>query len=169
MWIDDMSNQIDFSFSDKILKKCEDWLKRFPKDKRRSAVIEILKIVQTENGGYLNEELIGKVADYLGIPRIYAYEVATFYSMFDLHKVGRYKIYFCISVSCMICGSDELVSYVKKRLGIDFNETTNDGKFTLKKAECLAACGGAPVMLIGEKYYENLTLSNIDSILDDLE
>ncbi len=164
-----MSNQIDFSFSDEVLKKCDEWLKRFPKDKRRSAVIEILKIVQKENGGYLNEELIGKVADYLGISKMYAYEVATFYSMFDLNRVGRYKIYFCISLSCMICGSDELVAYVKKRLGIEFNETTSDGRFTLKKTECLAACGGAPVMLIGEKYYENLTLSNVDSILDELE
>ncbi len=164
-----MSNQINFSFSDKILKKCDNWLKRFPKDRRRSAVIEILKIVQKENGGYLDENLIASVADYLGIPRIFAYEVATFYSMFDLNKVGRYKIYFCISISCMLCGSDELVEYVKNKLCIDFGETTDDGKFTLKKAECLAACGGAPVMLIGEKYYENLTVNNIDSILDSLE
>ncbi len=164
-----MSNQIDFSFSGKILKKCDDWLKRFPKNKKRSAVIEILKIVQKENGGYLNEKIITDVADYLGISKIFAYEVATFYSMFDLNEVGRYKIYFCISVSCMLCGSDELVDYVKKKLCIDFNETTGDGKFTLKKAECLAACGGAPVMLVGEKYYENLTINNIDSILDSLE
>jgi len=164
-----MSDQIEFSFSDEVLKKCNEWLNRFPKDRRRSAVIEVLKIVQNDNGGYLNEELIGKVADYLGIPRIFAYEVATFYSMFDLHKVGRYKIYFCVSISCMLCGSDDLVDHVKKKLNIDFEETTDDGKFTLKKAECLAACGGAPVMLIGEKYYENLTISNIDSILDSLE
>ena len=144
-------------------------MKRFPKDRRRSAIIEALKIVQNDNGGYLTEELIAKTADYLGIARIFAYEVATFYSMFDLSKVGRYKIYFCISVSCMLCGSDELVDYVKQKLGIGFNETTSDGRFTLKKAECLAACGGAPVMLIGEKYYENLSISNIDSILDSLE
>lgn len=169
MWIDDMSNQIEFSFSGKVLKKCDEWLIRFPKDKKRSAVIEILKIVQNENGGYLNEELIGNVADYLGISRIFAYEVATFYSMFDLHKVGRYKIYFCVSVSCMLCGSDDMVLYVKNKLNIDFDQTTSDGKFTLKKAECLAACGGAPVMLIGEMYYEDLTFSKIDSILDNLE
>lgn len=164
-----MFNQINFPFSGKILKKSNDWLKRFPKNKKRSAVIEILKIVQKANGGYLDEKLIANVADHLGISRIFAYEVATFYTMFDLNYVGRYKIYFCISVSCMLCGSDDLIDYVKKKLHIEFEETTNDGKFTLKKAECLAACGGAPVMLIGEKYYENLTVNNIDSILDSLE
>jgi NADH-quinone oxidoreductase subunit E len=163
-----MSNQNEF-LSGNTLRKCEEWLKRFPKDKKRSAVIEILKIVQSENGGFLSESLIADVADYLCISRIYAYEVATFYSMFDLHKVGRHKIYFCVSLSCMLCGSDDLVDYVKKKLAIDFDETTADGKFTLKKAECLAACGGAPVVLIGEKYYENLSISNIDSILDNLE
>lgn len=152
-----------------IFKKSEAWLKKFPSNKKRSAVIEILKIFQKHNGGYLNEDLIGEVAFFLGISKIFAYEVATFYSMFDLHKVGRYKIYFCVSVSCMLCGSDDLIKYIKNKLKINFNETTNDGKFTLKKAECLAACGGAPVMLIGEKYYENLTFSGIDNILNDLE
>lgn len=164
-----MSNQINYSFSDEILKKSNDWLKKFPNNKKRSGVIEILKIVQNQNGGYLTENLIGEVADYLGISKIYAFEVATFYSMFDLQKVGKYKIYFCISISCMLCGSDELVNHIKRKLNINFDETTNDGKFTLKKTECLAACGGAPVMLIGEKYYENLNISNIDSILDSLE
>jgi len=169
MWIGNMSKIDKVFFSGDFLNKCEDWLKRFPKNQRRSAVIEILKFVQKENGGYLNEKLIGDVADYLGIPKIFAYEVATFYSMFDLNKVGRYKICFCVSISCMLCGSDDLVSYVKKKLGIDFDETTADGKFTLKKVECLAACGGAPVVLIGEKYYENLTVESIDSILSNLE
>ena len=164
-----MSDQKNFSFSKKVLDKLNKWLKRFPENRKRSAVIEALKIVQVDNGGYLTEELIGNTADYLCIPRIYAYEVATFYSMFDLKKVGRYKIYFCISVSCMLCGSDDIVKHVKNKLKIDFDETTGDGKFTLKKAECLAACGGAPVMLIGEKYYENISVSNIDSILDSLE
>ena len=164
-----MSDQSKLDFPSEILKKSDEWLKRFPNNKKRSAVIEILKIVQNHNGGYLNENLIGAVADYLGISKIFAFEVATFYSMFDLQKVGKYKIYFCVSVSCMLCGSDDLVTYVKKKLGIDFEETTSDGKFTLKKAECLAACGGAPVMLIGEKYYENLNVNNIDSILDSLE
>jgi len=158
-----------FYISNEILLKCNEWLKRFPDDKKRSAVIEVLKLVQNSNGGYLNEELISEVADYLNLPKIYAYEVATFYSMFDNEKVGKYKIYFCVSISCMLCGSDDLVNYVKNKLGIDFDETTNDGKFTLKKAECLAACGGAPAVLIGEKYYENVNFNIIDKILDNLE
>ena len=156
-------------FSKEFTKECDAWVKKFPYVKRRSAVIEILKMVQKKNGGCLNESLIGYVADYLNIPRIYAYEVATFYSLFDLKDVGRYKIYFCVSISCMLCNSEDLSVYIKDKLNINFNETSLDKKFTLKKAECLAACGGAPVMLIGEKYYENLTSEKIDDILDNLE
>ncbi|HIH2762721.1 MAG TPA: NADH-quinone oxidoreductase subunit NuoE family protein [Candidatus Azoamicus sp. MARI] len=162
-------NNLSNNFSKDILKKCDEWVLKFPKEQKKSAVIEILKIIQKENGGYLNEELIGYVANYLNIPKIFAYEVATFYSMFDLEKVGKYKIYLCMSISCMLCGSDDIHDYIKTKLNIDFNKTTADGKFTLKKAECLAACGGAPVMLIEEKYYENLTNSKIDSIIDKLE
>ncbi len=164
-----MSDKLKNLISKDTLNKCDGWITKFPTNKKRSAVIEILKMVQLENGGYLTERLISAVANYLNIPAIYAYEVATFYSMFDLQEVGKYKIYFCISISCMLCGSDELVNYIKNKLSINFNETTNDKKFTLKKAECLAACGGAPVMLIGEKYYENLTIDKINYILDGLE
>lgn len=164
-----MTNSNRSIFTDEIAKKCELWLQKYPKDRKRSAVIEILKIVQKANGGYLNENLISAVADYLNISRISVYEVATFYSMFDLNKVGKYKICLCISVSCMLCSSDEILEYIKKKLSIDINETTKDGKFTLKKVECLAACGGAPVMQIGEEYYESLTPEKVDSILDSLE
>ena len=164
-----MSSKLENFISKDVLKKCDSWLLKFPSDQKRSAVIEVLKIVQNENGGYLNESLISAVADYLNIPTIYAYEVATFYSMFDLKEVGKYKIYFCTSISCMLCGSDDLLKHIKKRLSINFDETTNDRKFTLKKAECLASCGTAPVMLIGEKYYENLTIDKVNYILDSLE
>jgi len=109
------------------------------------------------------------VSKYLGISSISVYEVATFYGMFDLNKVGKYKVCICTSLSCMLCGSDDLVIYIKNKLGINFNETTKDGRFTLKRVECLAACGGAPAILIGEKYYENLTPDKIDLILDGLE
>lgn len=164
-----MTNLNSSILTGEVAKKCELWLERFPKDKKRSAVIEILKIVQNENGGYLTECLISEVANFLNISRISVYEVATFYSMFDLNKVGKYKICLCISISCMLCGSDEILKYLKNKLNIDINETTKDGKFTLKKVECLAACGGAPVMQIGEEYYENLTPEKINSILDSLE
>lgn len=155
--------------SKNTLTQCENWLKRFPDDQKRSAVIEILKLVQRDHNGYLNEALINAVSDYLDIPSIYAYEVVTFYSMFDMQEVGKYKIYFCISISCMLCGSDQLLNYIKNKLNINIDETTKDKKFTLKKAECLAACGGAPVMLIDEKYYENLTIEKINQILENLE
>ena len=117
----------------------------------------------------MNETLINAVSDYLNIPSIYAYEVVTFYSMFDMQEVGRYKIYFCISISCMLCGSDQLLKYIKHKLNINIDEKKKDKKFTLKKAECLAACGGAPVMLINEQYYENLTTEKINKILENLE
>jgi len=164
-----MTNLTNSILTGEVAKKCEAWLEKFPVDKKRSAVIEVLKIVQSKNGGYLTESLVSDVAIFLGISRISVYEVATFYTMFDLNKVGKYKICLCISVSCMLCGSDQVLSYIKNKLGIDINETTKDGKFTLKKVECLAACGGAPAMQIGEEYYENLTPEKIDSILDGLE
>lgn len=164
-----MINKLENLMSKDIIEKCSKWVKKYPNDQKRSAVIELLKIVQNANNGYLNETLIDAVADYLNMPAIYAYEVATFYSMFDLDVVGKYKIYFCVSISCMLCGSDELLDFIKKKLNVKVNETTHDKKFTLKKAECLAACGGAPVMLIGEKYYENLTVDKINYILDNLE
>lgn len=164
-----MLNNVESMLSRDILDKCNNWIKKYPENQKRSAIIEILKIIQKENNGYLNEALIRGAANYLKIPSIYAYEVATFYSMFDLTSVGKYKIYLCISISCMLCGSDEILTFLKNKLKINVNETTLDKKFTLKKAECLAACGGAPVMLIGEKYYENLTIEKINSILDTLE
>ncbi len=164
-----MLTKLETFLSKDILKKCNNWIKKYPEDQKRSAVIELLKIVQKENNGYLNEDLINATAIYLNIPPIYAYEVVTFYSMFDMKEVGKYKIYFCISISCMLCGSDDLFNFVKKKLNIDTNETTKDKKFTLKKTECLAACGYAPVMLIGEKYYENLSFDKLNHILDGLE
>ena len=164
-----MSNKLENVISKNTLIKCDNWIKKFPHDKKRSAVIEVLKIIQNENNGYLNEDLIDAAASYLKIPSIYIYEVVTFYSLFDLEEVGKYKIYFCVSISCMLCGSDNLLNFIKNKLKVDVNQTTEDKKFTLKKAECLAACGGAPVMLIGEKYYENLTTEKINNILDELE
>jgi NADH-quinone oxidoreductase subunit E len=109
------------------------------------------------------------VAAYLGMPKIAVYEVATFYNLFDLKPVGKYKIAVCASISCMLCGSDETLDYLQKKLGIKIGQTTRDGKFTLKKVECLASCGTAPMMQIGNDYYENLSPKKIDSILESLE
>lgn len=145
------------------------WLTKFPKDKRQSAVLFSLKIVQEENGGWLTEALMDMVAAYLGMPKIAVYEVATFYSMFELKPVGRHKICVCTNISCLLCGADKLVNHLKEKLEIDVNETTQDGKFTLKAVECLAACNVAPAVQIGRVYYENVTSEKIDTILAELE
>lgn len=145
------------------------WLKKFPANQRQSAVIAALTIVQDENGGWLSTELMDAVAAYLGMPKIAVYEVASFYTMFELKPIGKHKISVCTNISCMLSGSKEIVDYLKTKLGIQLGETTNDGKFTLKSAECLAACTNAPMMQIGRQYYENLNPNKIDEILETLE
>ncbi|MGW8247723.1 MAG: NADH-quinone oxidoreductase subunit NuoE [Acidiferrobacterales bacterium] len=147
----------------------DQWVAKYPAENKRSAVMAALRIVQDQNGGYLTSDLIDAVADYLEMPSIAVYEVATFYSMYELEPVGRHKICLCTNVSCMLCGSDDILGYLQKKLGIGFGETTPDGRFTLKEVECLGACGGAPMMQIHNKYYENLTPERIDEILAVLE
>ncbi len=145
------------------------WILRYPADQKRSGVMQALMIVQEENGGSLTEPLMNAVADYLGMSAIAVYEVATFYSMYNLKPVGQHVINVCTSISCMLNGSQQVVDHFKKRLDINCNETTTDGKFTLREVECLAACAAAPMCQIGKKYYENLTPEKIDAIIDELE
>jgi len=145
------------------------WLTKYPPDQKQSAVMGALSIVQEQNGGWLTTELMDAVAAYLEMSPIAVYEVATFYSMYELKPVGRHKICVCTNVSCMLCGSEKIINHLQGKLGIGFKETTADGKFTLKEVECLAACGGAPVVQIGKQYYENLTPEKIDEILAKLE
>ena len=146
------------------------WLTRYPADKKQSAVLAALREVQHENGGYLTTELMDAVADYLDLPPIAVYEVASFYSMFELQPVGRHCLAVCTNISCMLRGSDTVLSYIERKLGIKLGESTPDGKFYLKKEEeCLAACCGAPMMQVNHVYYENLTPEKVDRILDSLE
>lgn len=147
----------------------EAWAKKFPQEQRQAVLIYALKRVQAENGGYLTEDLMDLVADYLKLPKIAVYEVATFYSMFELKPVGRYKICVCTNISCMLRNANVIVDHLKKRLNINFKETTRDGQFTLKAVECLAACGAAPVMQVNDHYYENLTPEKVDLILEQLK
>ncbi len=146
------------------------WLTRYPAERKQSAVLAALREVQHENGGYLTTELMDAVADYLDLPPIAVYEVASFYSMYELKPVGRHNIAVCTNISCLLRGSETVLGYIEKKLGIQLGESTPDGKFYLKKEEeCLAACCGAPMMQVDHVYYENLTPEKVDRILDSLE
>jgi len=156
--------------SDHVREEIDRWKARFPEDRQRSAVIGALHAVQHENDGYLTAELMNGVADYLELPTIQVYEVATFYSMFQTKPVGRHNVAVCTNVACMLRGSDEIVAHVENKLGIRTGESTADGRVYLKREEeCLAACCGAPMMMVDHKYYENLTTEKVDEILDELE
>lgn len=150
-----------------LREEIDHWLAKFPPDRKRSAVLAALRAAQHENHGYLTRELMDAVADYLGLPPIQVYEVATFYSMFETKPVGRYHISVCTNISCMLCGGEDILAHVERRLGIKVGESTADGRFYLKQEEeCLAACNGAPMMMIDHVYYENLTPDKVDEILD---
>ena len=147
----------------------ENWIAKYPADQKQSAVMAALRIVQDQNGGYLTQDLIEAVAEYLEMQPIAVYEVATFYSMYEMKPVGRHKICVCTNISCMLCGSDEVVAHLEKKLGIKLGETTGDGRFTLKEVECLGACVGGPMLQIGNEYYEKLTTEKLDEIIDKLD
>lgn len=155
--------------SAKLCSEIDKFIAKYPPDQKQSAVISALLLLQKENNGWLTVAAMDLVADYLGMPKIAVYEVASFYSMFDLLPVGKHKICVCTNISCMLRGSDEIVEHLQQKLQIKVNETTADGKFTLKSVECLAACGGAPMLQIGDNYYENLTPTKVDAILAELE
>ena len=146
------------------------WTARFPEGQHRSAVIGALHAAQHENDGYLTVEILNRVADYMDLPTIQVYEVATFYSMFQTQRVGRHNVAICTNVSCMLRGADDIVAQVEEKLGIKLGESTEDGRIYLKtEEECLAACCGAPMMMVDHKYHENLTPEMVDDILDGLE
>jgi NADH-quinone oxidoreductase subunit E len=145
------------------------WVAKYPQDQKQSAVMSALRIVQDQNRGYLTDELIEAVAEYLGMPPIAVYEVASFYSMYELKPVGKYKICVCTNISCMLNGSDDVVKHLENRLGIKLGETTSDGMYTLKEVECLGACVDAPMLQIGHDYHIKLTPEKIDGLLDKLK
>ncbi len=145
------------------------WVAKFPPERKRSAVLSALHAVQHENNGFLTTELMDGVAAYLELPNILVYEVASFYSMFETKPVGRHHISVCTNISCMLRGSQEVVEHVEQKLGIKTGESTPDGRIYLKREEeCLAACCGAPMMMVDHVYHENLTPQIIDKILNEL-
>jgi len=155
--------------SDHVREEIDQWVAKFPPDRKRSAVISALHAVQHENHGFLSTDLMDAVAEYLNLPNIFVYEVASFYSMFETKPVGRHHISVCTNISCMLRGSQEVVDYVEKKLGIKTGESTPDGRIYLKREEeCLAACTGAPMMMVDHVFHENLTPTVIDKILDEL-
>jgi NADH-quinone oxidoreductase subunit E len=156
-------------FSKNILKEIDLVRSKFPEDKSKSAIIESLLLIQHENNGFLNDELIASLANYLNVNKIDVYEVATFYSMFNLKPVGKITISVCTNVSCMLRNSDGIVDHIEKKLKIKIGESTKDNRFYLKdEMECLAACNGAPMMQVNHINYENLTFEKVDKILDEI-
>lgn len=159
-----------FSLSNNLRKEIDHWIAKYPADQKQSAVISALTIVQQDNGGWLSTDLMDVVADYLDMPKIAVYEVASFYSMLETDPVGRNMVAICTNISCMLRGASTVVEHIESKLDIKLGETTADGRITLKmEEECLAACVGAPMMTVNGHYHENLTPEKIDEILDGLE
>ncbi len=146
------------------------WIKKYPEGQKQSAVLAAMREVQHENQGYLTIELMDAVAEYLDMPPIAVYEVASFYSMLETEKVGRHSVSVCTNISCMLNGSDKIMKHIEKKLGIRIGESTEDGRYYLKQEEeCLAACCAAPMMMVDHVYHENLTPEKVDEILEKLE
>lgn len=154
-------------FSPEKLEKVQEIINRYPEGKQKSALIPLLHLAQEEAGGWLDAPVMDYVAELLGITPIEVYEVATFYTMFNLKPVGKNVLEVCITGPCMISGSDDIIAYIKEKLGIGPGETTADGLFTLKPAECLGACGYAPMMQLGKYYREHLTRERVDQIIEE--
>ena len=168
--MNEIAEKADAVLSAETCKHIDHWVSKFPEDQRRSALIQALMAAQEQNGGWLDREHIEAVADYLRLPPVWAHEVATFYSMFHLEPVGRHKVNICTNISCWLNGAEDLVAHVEGKLGVKLGETTEDGRITLvREEECLAACCGAPMMVVDGHYHENLDADKADQILDALE
>ena len=154
-------------FSDEKLKEVEQIVKRYPEGKHKSALLPVLHLAQQEFGGWLSAETMDYVADLLKLKPIEVYEVATFYSMYNLKQVGRYMFEVCQTGPCMLNGSDDIVKYIHEKLGIRPGETAEDGMFTFKTVACLGACGYAPMMQMGKHYREHLTKEKVDAIIEE--
>ncbi len=154
-------------FSEKSISKVQEIMQRYPEGKHKSALIPVLHLAQEEFGGWLDVPVMDYVAGLLNMTPIEVYEVATFYSMYNLKPVGKYVFEVCHTGPCMLNGSDEIIIYIKQKLNIGVGETTEDGLFTLKTVECLAGCGYAPMMQLGKYYKEHLTKEKVDQIIDE--
>lgn len=154
-------------FSKEKLDKVNDLISHYPEGKQKSALLPVLHLAQQEFGGWLDVSTMDYVATLLNIQPIEVYEVATFYSMYNMKPVGKYVFEVCQTGPCMLNGSDNIIQYVQEKLNIGIGETTTDGLFTLKVVECLGACGYAPMMQLGKTYREHLTKEKIDKIIEE--
>ncbi len=155
-------------FNADIRQQIDQWVAKYPSGQSQAAVIPALHILQDAHQGWLSDPLMDALAEYLSMPTISVYEVATFYTMFELKPVGKHKISICTNISCMLNGSEQVVEHIESRLGVGLGKTTSDGKFTIKEVECLGACCGAPMMQLDRDYHEHLTAERIDQILDGI-
>lgn len=156
-------------FSDAAMALVQKIIKRYPEGRQKSALLPVLHLAQAEFGGWLSPETMDYVASILNLKPIEVYEVASFYTMYNLRPVGKCVLEVCRTGPCMLRGSDDIIEYLEEKLGIKDGETTADGMFTLKTVECLASCGTAPMMQVGDHYIENLTCEKLDDILIDLQ
>ncbi len=157
------------NFSDEALAECRKIMKRYPEGKHKSALLPILHIAQAENEGWLSSSTMDRVAEIMNIKPIEVYEVASFYSMYNLKPVGKCVLEVCRTVPCWLNGADDLVAYLERKLNIKTGETTKDGMFTIKTVECLGSCGTAPMLQCGAEYHENLTNEKADALIEKLK
>ena len=156
--------------TEKTLEIIDHWLAKFPADKKRSALIQALMAAQEQNGGWISRELTEAVARYLELPPVWAHEIVSFYTMLFDQPVGRHKVNMCTNISCWLNGAEDLVAHAEQKLGVKLGETTGDGRISfVREEECLAACCGAPMMVVDGHYHENLDFEKMDAILDGLE
>lgn len=158
---------MNVEFSKNSMDKVNEIINRYPEGKHKSALLPVLHMAQAEFGGWLDVPVMDYVAEILKIEPIEVYEVASFYSMFNLSPVGKYMFEVCQTGPCMLNGSDDIIAYIKEKLNIAVGETTTDGMFTLKTVECLGACGYAPMMQLGKHYREHLTKEKVDAIIEE--
>jgi NADH-quinone oxidoreductase subunit E len=156
------------SLSDETLAKVRSLIRRYPEGKQKSALLPVLHIAQEELGGYLSVDIMDYVASLLGLNPMEVYEVATFYSMFYLEKMGKYVLEVCHTGPCTICGGEEVLQHIKDYLHIETGETTPDGMFTLKEVECLGACGSGPSMQVNTEFFEHMTSKQVEKVIEDL-
>ena len=155
-------------FKPEVMEKVQAIIARYPEGRQKSAILPVLHIAQAEFGGYLSPEVMDYVASILSILPIEVYEVATFYTMFKLKPTGKYVLEVCQTGPCCLMGAEEMIAFLEKKLGIQLGQTTEDGLFTLLGVECLASCGTAPMMQVGETFCENLTTSKLETIIQGL-